>query len=268
MRNKTIIIFSLILCPFLLLAGCEEELSNEEIYANMIEAVDEANSYRFTMSIDQTMNMPDMPLININMLSSGEAIDDPLAVYMEMSMTSEDMTMEMTSYMVDDLMYMYISELGWVFMDMSEELDLVDNMMATEYIDILDNLEPDQINFSLSDGSYILELDDADGTFMDQMMEDYMAQGGMDMFGMDDLAMFMSNFEFSNIWYKLTLDAKTFLPSSVEMSMTTDLTMMGESVSMEQVSVIRMTDYNKISSIVVPQEVIDQATSIEELYEY
>jgi len=267
MLKKCLALILVLLLPLILLSGCGD-INDEEIYAKMIDALEEANSYRFTMDIRQNISMPGMPGMDMDITSNGEVTENPMTAYMEMSIKTSDFDMDTVSYMVDNLIYMYIPEMGWLWMDMTDDIALMDNMMASEYVYLLEHLDKSRIKFSLDGNSFILTLEDEDGDYMNAMMEKYMAEGGMDMAGLEDMAMFIDSIDFSDIKYKLIVDAKTFLPSQVELSMKVDISLLGETASMTQGSIIKMKDYGKVQTIVVPQDVIDSAISFDELYNF
>lgn len=251
----------------LLVSGCGVDgLSSEEVYTKALEAISNIDSYTFTMEYDQSISIPGVMDMQSQVSATGQAIEEPPAMNMDMVVEAEGMVFYMSSYLVDDVMYLYMDEFGWVWMSVEEELGLAQTFQdPADFMKLLKEVGMEKIEFSRDGNYYILDLFDESGTFMDAMMEEVMAQGGLDMFGGAEVQELFRDMEFSDIRYKLAVDTETFLPAEVWLSYTATINFMNEEMIMEQDVHMTMDNYGTIDEIVVPQEVIDAAVHIEQL---
>lgn len=256
--------FVLLLSLFIVVffCGCEEEeaLTDQQVLEKANTAFSEVNSYSFEMDYDQTLIVPDLMEIVTSVETTGEVIEEPYAMFMKMKMEMDDVPFNIESYLVGDLMYMYMEELGWIYMDISEEMafaDLIDDPAI--FFSALDNLDSENIVFDLDDGYYVMDLKDDTGEFMNQMMEQILAESGEDYRDLFDEILF------SDIEYRLTLDAENFYPVEIEFSFNAISEFMDESMEIVQAGIITMFNHGTINEIIVPDEVKEEAINIDDL---
>src|SRR5690554_3481577 len=125
LRVKSFVVFLLISSLFLLvMAGCSgDSVQAKQLYLDSVDALMQANSYSFDITIDQAIHFPEpipfMPGEETDKLATqvsvtGRGIEDPLALVMTMKVSMPDFMdldgmSDMQFYMVDNEAYMYLN---------------------------------------------------------------------------------------------------------------------------------------------------------------
>ncbi len=252
------------------MVGCEDdELSIEEVLLETIDATGNINATAFEMEMTQQYNMPGMEDMAITSSASGKAIENPMEAEFDIDMDVMGETVNMKMYLVDDLLYMNIPELGWVWVDISEEVIYAETYEDPfEYINMMQELSPDSVSMEEDDDHYILTYTDDAGELAALLEKEVEAQLKADLFGdvaadVDDL---IGAIEFSDMFYEVTVDAETFLPVENTIAFNTALETMGQSINMDQEVKMTYLEFDTFDRIDVPEKVIDEAVAMEELY--
>lgn len=240
-----------------------EELSAEEIFNRSMEAVLEANSYTYDMNVDMTIGVPgEDPMIS-RMKASGKSIKDPPADEMNISADMYGMQLDIHSYIVEGIAYMYIPEIGWVWQDTAEgDLFMDTQQDAFELVSLVGEVGTEKVSVEVVGDNYVLTFDDIDEEFT-AVIRDY-ALGQL--YGDPDTADMFGAIEFSNVFYKLLVDLNSFLPVEVTLSYLMEIDIVDDLMVMDQKSVFSFLEYGTVESIVVPDEVLDSAVAYSDLF--
>ncbi len=253
--------------------GCEEDdLSAEEILMETIKASEDINATVFEMEIVQDIDMGEMGNFSTKVNVSGKAIEDPMAAEFDMEIETAGQKMDMKMYLADNLIYINIPEIGWVWEDISEDIPLLETFEDPfEFIGLLEFIDPESVTLGEADDNYLLSYTDDAGELANILKETAEAQLETDLFGAsaaDDPEMqeILSGIEFSDLVYTITIEDGTFLPLENTIAYQITMEMMDEIISMEQEINIGYIEFNTIDSIEVPDEVIDEAIPFKELF--
>ncbi len=269
--------FKLILLLLMLVifvgSGCEEdELTIAEVIEGAIQAVDGINATAFEMEMIQDFNMEGMYSFTTTARATGRAMEDPMMAEYQVEMETAGMRFDMKMYLADNLLYIEIPEFGWVWEDITEEVMFAESYEDPfEFIDLLENVNPENVSMEADDGYYSLVYEDATGELATLLKERAEAQLGAEMFGLSEaeeaeIENILSELEFSELIYKVKIDTQSFLPAESEIAYNLSMEMMGEVLDMRQEINITYVEFDTFESIEVPDEVINEAIPLSELF--
>ena len=226
------------------------------------------NSYSATMNIDQTMRASSMAdaEMKMSMRMKMDATQNPLALYMKMSMDismdgEKESIPEIESYFTNDGFYQFdpmSSE--WVKYDDELMQEMLEELMnqadpLSQFEELRKYLKNIQV-YEYAD-HYIMSFSLADN-YLNEMM------GGLgDLLGEEigELPFKVNYFEFSTkldkkTLYPIDLVGKSHLYGDIE----------GEKLNIYQSISGKYSNYNKINEITIPEDVLKNAKSFEEMY--
>ncbi|CAM4237173.1 DUF6612 family protein [Lederbergia lenta] len=246
----------------------ESDLTLQEVFDKSTEANKELKSFSSKMDMDQQMEV-DGESFDIKMKADMKYITDPITLHQVMT-TSMDMgqgngeeKIEMEAYLTDKGFYMFEpTEKMWIKLpvEMTDQLlQLQDGQ--TNPSDQLEQLKTfvDDFDFKQDNSQYILHLK-ADG----EKFTDFIKETAMNSMPaeMQDPELF-EGMDINAVEYEIFIDKETFYTTKMNIKMDTTLNMDGQKMSMRQNIKSDYADYNKIDSIEVPQEALDNAQEID-----
>lgn len=300
MKTKVYFLITLVFLSMIFLAGCTTEegaIESAEIYTKALDAMQQANSYAFEMDITQVMQLPKPVPLNAGTMtdkmetqitSTGKAIENPLAMEMTMEMhipaladaaqAGEFANMEIKMYMLDNQLYMYNPMFGgWIRQDISEYGLGVEQLQGLSQaandpmylLNLLGEEGASKASLETVDQHYVLTLKDDDGTLMKKIMSEITNQfGGMfDASSQTEIEEIFKEMEFSKIDYKIWIDKDTYLTTKTYLAYNLTMTIDNETVTLEQIATTTYKDFATFDSIDVPEEAINSAVTMEELFQ-
>ncbi|WP_410501968.1 LppX_LprAFG lipoprotein [Exiguobacterium acetylicum] len=245
------------------LAGCQDgqtdsgsgsgstksgELSNTELLKKATAAQEDIKSFHMDGTVSSKAGEMAM-----DQKVSADIIQKPLAMKQTMTMKNpedgKDVTIE--SYIVDDKMY--LSQNGqWIVQDVSELGEMVEAMESSASTEQnLQLLKKYKDNWTAKKEGDVYQIDvKLSGDDLKSFMKDSLEQTGQ-MAQMKDA---MDSIDYKKMNYKMTYDAKTFYPKSLDMDMVfaiekdTEFNMKNEST---------FSKFNEIDEIKLPAEAKD-----------
>jgi len=272
MLSKRLLVLALLTLLVVFGVGCEDdELTGEEVLLETINATEGINATVFEMEMTQNYTMPGMGDISIESFASGKAIENPMAAEFDMDMEAAGEKVNMKMYLVDDLLYMNMPELGWVYVDVSEEVAYADSYEDPfDYINLLQDLNVDDISLEEENDYLSLSYTDDTGEFAALLKEEVEAQLKTDFFGgaaaepeLEDL---LGTMEFSDLFYQVKIDVETFLPVENTIAFKTSMEMMGQDIVMDQTMKMTYLEFDTFDSIDVPDNVINEAIAMDDIF--
>lgn len=224
------------------------ELSNTELLKKATAAQEDIKSFHMEGMVNSKAGEMAM-----DQKVSADIIQKPLAMHQTMTMKNpqdgKDMSLE--SYIVDDKMY--LSQNGqWLVQDVSELGEMVETMESSASTEQnLQLLKKYKDNWTAKKDGDVYQIDvKLSGDDLKSFMKDSLEQTGQ-MAQMKDA---MDSIDYKKMNYKMTYDAKTFYPKSLDMEMVfavekdTDFTMTNQST---------FSKFNEINEIKLPAEAKD-----------
>lgn len=254
-------------------ASEKSELTLEQVYEKTIERQQELKSAKAEMEIDQTIGVEseegsfDMTSTsNFNM----DMVIDPMQLYLEGttsmvdSETGEEMKAPIEMYMTQsDGFYLYEETAGgWLKLPQEEFAALMNQTgIQNDPSEQLRQLEQfvEDFTFEQNDDEYILTLD-ADG---EKFKEFVLEQAKTAMGSEEAMLGSMDGMKIEDAQYVFNIDKKTFDMNNMKMDMGMTMEQEGGKITIDQSAIVDYSDFNKIDTITIPQEVIDNAQVIE-----
>ena len=257
-----------------------ESLQVQQIFADMMTAVKNINTYKFNMDMKSLMEMTGGDQAGtVSMVMNAEGFYDQLNknmhMTMEMNMDMDVPEMEagaqkmvMDMYMLDEYMYMkmdmpFIGE-QWMKMPITDEImDEYNNNLVNEQLELLaSSIEIEFIKYETIDGvdCYVFKVIPDMKKLLGWALEQQTTDTGLDAEDMNNIADVFKDISYTT-W--ITRDDK--LPKKFDMSMNMNFSaeQFGEesgdldSMSMTTNMVMNMFDYNVPETIVLPEEAED-----------
>lgn len=248
---------------FFVLSLAGNALANDESAADIIqksnEAMLELDSYSSESMMEMTM--PD-PMSGESMTLSIDTKEDvtlnPFAMHQLTTMSTPDGDVETTLYWTEDGMYEQGPDGEWyLFEELSSEemMSLLQSTASQEQAELLG----DSMSVSEEGDAYVLTYE-GDGEELNEMINDMLGQM-MDE-EMEGEAM-LEGFEISNLDYDMTINKDTHYMTGMSMHMTMLIEDSEESIEMDISMEQSVMNFNGVDPIVVPDEVKDNAESID-----
>ncbi|HLW19201.1 MAG TPA: DUF6612 family protein [Cyclobacteriaceae bacterium] len=287
MRVKRFVVLLLISSLLLLaMVGCSgDSVQAKQLYLDAVDALAQANSYAYDMTLDQVLRFPEpIPIgfgeetdtMTTQIRLTGRCIEDPLAMVMTLKASMPDfMDLEdlagLQAYMVDNKMYLYLDMFGewWSY----DEEFVEDAMAEVEevagsssdpmyFINTLD--EDDVANASVKEdkGYYTLIITVADGALADSIIDEMMDQVALEL-NEEETEAVLEGIEFSNFKYEMRIEKETDLPTNVSLDFTLTITVEGETLEIVQGAEMIYSEFGAFDSIEVPEEIKEIATPIQ-----
>lgn len=260
-------------------------ITPEEVFNKALAKQQDVKSMKATMTMTQALEVSEgIETIKTNTSSKMimTAVVDPMQFFIEgtMAMTEpesgEAIEMPLKMYMTaKDGMYMFEPTEGtWMKFPSDMFNTILDQagvqVSAADQIEMLKEFTKD-FTMQETNNAYILTLN-ADGEKFSQLIKAQvsallpMMETGLE--GEDaqaveaEIGALFNNMSFDNVKYQLTIDKQTFDIKGIVMDMTLGMAMEGIKMKIDQKSNITYDDFNTISTITIPQEVLDNAIEL------
>ena len=247
--------------------GCQEDkLSTSDVLSKTIESVDETYSYEFEMGMNQDIIIPRYHFLSTIYSISGRMITEPVASKIDIEINVEGIEMDMKMYYVDDLYYLYVPDMGWVWQDANGELLLNEAYKEPfEYIYMLQKVDSENISIEKEDGKLLLSYVDVHGAFAEFIKEDYLKilEEIINDVNIDTRPEEMA---ISDLSYVLLIDDSNYLPAEEIIEYQLLIETEDEDIIIEHYSVVKYLEFDTFDSIAIPDEVINDALPYEELF--
>lgn len=273
MQYKRFLVWALLTLLVVFGVGCEDDdLTAEEVFMETINATEGINATAFEMEMTQRYSIPGLGDMSIDSFASGKAIENPMEAEFDMEVEAGGETFYLKIYSVDNLLYMNLPEIGWVWADISEEVAYADSYEDPfAYLNLLQDLSADSITLEEENGQYILTYTDDTGKLAAELQEEVEAQFKSDIFGDvatdPELQEMMGTLEFSNLLYQVKVDLETFLPVENTIAFKTTMDMMGKAIEVDQDIKIIYLEFDTFDSIEVPETVINEAIAMDDIFQ-
>ncbi|GEN52298.1 DUF6612 family protein [Halobacillus faecis] len=238
------------------------DLSAEELLKKSNEAMMNLDSY----SMEQ-VSMMEMPMMNegegMETKTMADVTMDPFAFYLKTELAGE--TTE--SYFTEEGYYSELSGQGWVKLSEDSSQEVMQSMLAEGQMAQATPLAGD-MSVEENDGSYVLQYE-GDGEKLLKMSMKMLQQGmgsGEGESGLKELGEeLLDKITIKDVTYKMTIDKENhYLTSSyvhLEMEIETEE---GPTMPVTQETEMTLDNFNGVGEIQIPQEVLDNAQSIED----
>ncbi|MER2121470.1 MAG: S-layer homology domain-containing protein [Solibacillus sp.] len=248
------------------------------IFTKAIEKQQATTSMKAKMTMTQSMDIQDGEeriKVDTNGKMDMSIVNKPMQFFIEgtMSMveptTGESIDMPLKMYMTEkDGMYMYegMSE-TWIKYpaDMFEEI----LAQAGAQINAADQLEMFQkfatdFNIKETDGYYTLNLKGTGDNFTALIQEQMSAMN----LGLDEEVMAdMKNLKYDNFSYEIKINKETFDIEEMVMDFGFGMNLEGVVMNIKNKSTMKYSDFNAVPTITIPAEALENAKSLEDLFE-
>lgn len=233
----------------------------EDVLHHSTEVMTDIQSFSTEMDMNQKMDLPDGESYTTDSSISMSMTQNPLALHQKMSMTLPEMgEMETEMYMVEngiyfkdgmeDTWFTYPEELT---QDLSELQDM--QMKPDEQLELLKR-HTEHLSLEEDDSHYIVTVNGSSDILqgfareLNGLMNDELS-GEMDqMMNMADI---------HELDYTLYIEKETFLQTEMDMKMTFELKMEGESIMILTTTNATFSHFNEIDEITVPSDVLESA---------
>ncbi|SDJ63533.1 DUF6612 family protein [Salimicrobium halophilum] len=271
-KALTVLFLSMILAA----CGTAEGEDASEIFKQAEKASDSIESVAMEMEMSQEIttegDTEGLPGGNMSMdvSSSGEMQFDPLILHQSIDMETmmgEEMpeipAQTMEQYVTEDAMYM-TNPMGGEWVKAPEVLQeqLNTSVPAEQQApgSQLDMFKEHISDFSLeeSEDHYKMSVS-ATGEEMESLMQKVMEEAGTEMLTED----MMKNTTINSTDITFTLNKETYYPETVDMKMDITVEEQGQTINLVQDTKITYSDYNEISELSVPDDVVNNAKEME-----
>lgn len=246
----------------------KDTLTLKEVFEKTTDASSKMKSVHSEMELKQIMSVPGQPEpMNINSNLSIDMVMDPITMHQKMKMNiegAESQAMDMEAYLAKEGFFMFdATTKKW--MKMPEEISKQILQLPEQQGNPAEQLKQlkqftDDFSFKQDDTQYILDLK-ASGEKFDQFLKENAKQLMPEELKANEEI--FNNITFKNVKYEIFIDKKTFNINALNMTQELDMKIDSETMNMKQEMKSTYTDYNKISKITVPKEVLDNAENIE-----
>lgn len=246
-------------------------LTAQQVYDKSVEASAKQTSMQAKMNIDQLIELPAQDItMNSKIKMDMDMVIDPLAMYQKMDIDmGEQGAMAMEIYMTEEGFFMNDPESGqWIKLpgEMYEELvagmasgadPTLDMNMFKEFVE--------DFKFEQTDDEYILKLSASGEKFSTLFKEIAMNNmpAGAEMG--EEVTEVMENIEVTSLEYEIFIDKETFYTNAFNMKMDMTMAVEGEEMRIDQKVNAKLSQINEIETIVVPQEVLDNAVDMNDM---
>lgn len=257
----------------------------EEVFNKAIAKQQDVKSMKATMTMTQSLEMSEgKETIRTNTSSkmTMNTVVDPMQFFIEgtIAMTEpesgEAIEVPLKMYMTaKDGMYMFEpTEGAWMKFPSDMFNIILDQsgvqVSAADQIEML-NVFAKDFTMQETNNAYILTLN-ADGEKFSQLIKEQvsallpMMETGIE--GEDvqeveeEIGALFNNMSFDNVKYQLTIDKKSFDIKGIVMDMTLAMAIEGVKMKIDQKSNIIYDEFNKITTITIPQEVLNNAKEL------
>lgn len=245
------------------------KLTLQEVYDKSMKVSEELKSVKGTIDMNQTMTMPSEEMtLDIKSALDMEYILEPMQMHqkgtttmMGMGEGGESQETEMETYITEDAMYVYE---GTTAQWMKFPQEMVDQIMSSaNQTDPATQLQPlqeylEQVEFEQDDDTYILTLKGSGEEFT-ALVKDQVDEALQNLTAGENINL---DFTINSVDYVVHIDKDSYQTTKLDTVIDMDMTMDGETMNLKMDAKTDFSKFNEIGEIVVPQEIIDSATSI------
>lgn len=245
------------------------KLTLQEVYDKSMKVSEELKSVKGTIDMNQTMTMPSEEMtLDIKSALDMEYILEPMQMHqkgtttmMGMGEGGESQETEMETYITEDAMYVYE---GTTAQWMKFPQEMVDQIMSSaNQTDPATQLQPlqeylEQVEFEQDDDTYILTLKGSGEEFT-ALVKDQVDEALQNLTAGENINL---DFTINSVDYVVHIDKESYQTTKLDTVIDMDMTMEGETINLKMDAKTDFSKFNEIGEIVVPQEIIDSATSI------
>lgn len=245
------------------------KLTLQEVYDKSMKVSEELKSVKGTIDMNQTMTMPSEEMtLDIKSALDMEYILEPMQMHqkgtttmMGMGEGGESQETEVETYITEDAMYVYE---GTTAQWMKFPQEMVDQIMSSaNQTDPATQLQPlqeylEQVEFEQDDDTYILTLKGSGEEFT-ALVKDQVDEALQNLTAGENINL---DFTINSVDYVVHIDKESYQTTKLDTVIDMDMTMDGETINLKMDAKTDFSKFNEIGEIVVPQEIIDSATSI------
>lgn len=245
------------------------KLTLQEVYDKSMKVSEELKSVKGTIDMNQTMTMPSEEMtLDIKSVLDMEYILEPMQMHQKGTTTmmgigegGESQETEMETYITEDAMYVYE---GTTAQWMKFPQEMVDQIMSSaNQTDPATQLQPlqeylEQVEFEQDDDTYILTLKGSGEEFT-ALVKDQVDEALQNLTAGENINL---DFTINSVDYVVHIDKESYQTTKLDTVIDMDMTMEGETMNLKMDAKTDFSKFNEIGEIVVPQEIIDSATSI------
>lgn len=245
------------------------KLTLQEVYDKSMKVSEELKSVKGTIDMNQTMTMPSEEMtLDIKSALDMEYILEPMQMHqkgtttmMGMGEGGESQETEVETYITEDAMYVYE---GTTAQWMKFPQEMVDQIMSSaNQTDPATQLQPlqeylEQVEFEQDDDTYILTLKGSGEEFT-ALVKDQVDEALQNLTAGENINL---DFTINSVDYVVHIDKESYQTTKLDTVIDMDMTMDGETINLKMDAKTDFSKFNEIEEIVVPQEIIDSATSI------
>lgn len=245
------------------------KLTLQEVYDKSMKVSEELKSVKGTIDMNQTMTMPSEEMtLDIKSALDMEYILEPMQMHqkgtttmMGMGEGGESQETEVETYITEDAMYVYE---GTTAQWMKFPQEMVDQIMSSaNQTDPATQLQPlqeylEQVEFEQDDDTYILTLKGSGEEFT-ALVKDQVDEALQNLTAGENINL---DFTINSVDYVVHIDKDSYQTTKLDIVIDMDMTMEGETMNLKMDAKTDFSKFNEIGEIVVPQEIIDSATSI------
>lgn len=245
------------------------KLTLQEVYDKSMKVSEELKSVKGTIDMNQTMTMPSEEMtLDIKSALDMEYILEPMQMHqkgtttmMGMGEGGESQETEVETYITEDAMYVYE---GTTAQWMKFPQEMVDQIMSSaNQTDPATQLQPlqeylEQVEFEQDDDTYILTLKGIGEEFT-ALVKDQVDEALQNLTAVENINL---DFTINSVDYVVHIDKESYQTTKLDTVIDMDMTMEGETMNLKMNAKTDFSKFNEIGEIVVPQEIIDSATSI------
>lgn len=242
----------------------ESELTLSEVFNKAQEVSENVNSSHTKMDITQAYSSQDSEeefesTIQLEM----DLIQEPLAMYQEMSMSMGDFgAMDTEVYYTDEGFFLKNPEEdNWMKLP-SDDLDDLQELINTgpdaaiDYASLEKYIE--DFSFEQNDEQYILNLKVSGDGFSDLVREELASTGMMDAMG-DEVMEELEDMKVHQLEYEIFIDKDTFETTDFNLVLDMEFSVGEETLRIKQDAEAEISQVNEITEISIPEEVVENA---------
>lgn len=260
-----VIVVSLLI---VVLSACGSDKKLQEVFEKAQKVSEEQKSFHSVMDIDQKITMGSEEAMNSTSTIEMDMIVEPLAMHQNMQMDLGDLgKADIEMYVTEDGFYMYSPEEDlWIKFPDEMYDEMVGEMAGAADpqldMDMFQKYLKD-FKFEQTDDNYVLTLN-AEGEQFTDLLKELMSENlPADLEEVDENL--FDSIEVNKLHVVLEINKDTFYTTAFTMDMDMALNVEGENMEISQVLKGKMSKFNEIEKIEIPQEVLDNAISFEEL---
>ena len=240
-----------------------EDVGAEDIYTRAMAALEEVNAYSYIMEIDSDIDLPGVYAQAFNVITEGKATFNPPADEMVISFTSPEMVMDLQMYVVEQIMYIDVPDLGWIWYSEGDdglEMDFLQEDVRDTF-GIAEQIGLSRAEVEIEEGYYLVFFDSDDEAFT-RVIKDLALEQAL---GDSDMEDFFDSILFKNVYFGFAIDRATFLPSSLTLDYLVEMEIEGETLTTKQLIEIDFMEFGTFEQISVPEDVVAEAIAYQDL---